>query len=287
MSNARKADRPILFSDAMVKGLLREAEHPGAGKRQTRRLLTPMNVTMMGGGGLSGDPITTYRPSREHLREALLHAKGMRTIEHVMTWHQDASDFEGATFVRRIWMASVSPCVADRLWVRETWAVGACAEGLAPAELHPGFWSGERSDNGGLWYRAGGEPSHPVTPRGVWRAPIHMPRWASRLTLTVTDVRVQRLQDMEGQHPSESDAIAEGIRAIHHGDGAYYYSAFRDDPHPKNWRDPTDAFRELWDSLNGKRAGAAWNDNPWVVALTFSVALRNIDAPVPSAEVAA
>jgi len=88
-----------------------------------------------------------------------------------------------------------------------------------------------------------------------WRPSIHMPRWASRITLRITDVRVERLQDIEGQHPSESDAIAEGVRAIHHGDGDYYYSAFRDVPHPKNWSDPADAFREVWNSINGAGKG--------------------------------
>lgn len=95
-----------------------------------------------------------------------------------------------------------------------------------------------------------------------------MPRRWSRITLVITDVRVQRLQDIEGQHPSESDAIAEGVHAIHHGDGEYYYSAFRDEPNPKNWHDPADAFRELWDSINASR-GFGWDANPWVWALTF------------------
>lgn len=104
---------------------------------------------------------------------------------------------------------------------------------------------------------------------------IYMPRWASRLTLELTDVRVERLQDMEGQHPSESDAIAEGVNEIHHGDGAYYYSAFRNEPHPKNWCDPTDAFRELWEKLNGN---GSWDLNPWVWVLTFKVHHANVDA---------
>lgn len=104
---------------------------------------------------------------------------------------------------------------------------------------------------------------------------IYMPRWASRLTLELTDVRVERLQDMEGQHPSESDAIAEGVNKIHHGDGAYYYSAFRNDPHPKNWCDPTDAFRELWEKLNGN---GSWDLNPWVWVLSFKVHHANVDA---------
>ena len=128
-------------------------------------------------------------------------------------------------------------------------------------------------------------------PENIWqkhaklRPSIHMPRKYSRLTLELTDVRVERLQDMEGQHPSESDAIAEGVNKIHHGDGAYYYSAFRNEPHPKNWCDPTDAYRELWESING---AGSWDLNPWVWVLTFKVHHANVDAVLAQrAEVAA
>lgn len=109
-----------------------------------------------------------------------------------------------------------------------------------------------------------------------YRPSIHMPRWASRLTLAVTGVRQEPLQSMKGQHPLESDAIAEGVNRIHHGDGDYYYSVFRDHPHPSNWSDPADAFRELWDSLHDK-SGERWSDNPDVVALSFRVIRGNVD----------
>jgi hypothetical protein len=94
--------------------------------------------------------------------------------------------------------------------------------------------------------------------RSLWKPSIHMPRWASRLTLIVADVRVQRLQDI-----SEADARAEGVN-------------------PDAWVQPdgTDtpsyvsAFQTLWNSLHGPDA---WAANPWVVALTFTVHPRNID----------
>lgn len=146
------------------------------------------------------------------------------------------------------------------LWVRETWRVHKSYDVLNAARIY-GAMGGDVAycvdylathRNEDFWGR--GRPS------------IHMPRWASRITLRITDVRVERLQDIEGQHPSESDAIAEGVRAIHHGDGDYYYSAFRDVPHPKNWSDPADAFREVWNSING---AGAWEANPWVWVVAF------------------
>lgn len=90
-------------------------------------------------------------------------------------------------------------------------------------------------------------------------SPIHMPRWASRLTLTVTDVRVQRVQDI-----SEADAYAEGAPSVHVGTRLT----------PLH----TPGFKDLWDSLNAKR-GFGWDANPWVAAYTFTVARRNIDQP--------
>ena len=99
------------------------------------------------------------------------------------------------------------------------------------------------------------------------RSPIHMPRWASRITLTVTDVRVQRLQEI-----SQDDAIAEGIE-------------FRPDSGWATWNSdgsmrcggspmPIDAYRCLWTNINGT---GAWDENPWVAAYTFTVERHNID----------
>jgi hypothetical protein len=75
-----------------------------------------------------------------------------------------------------------------------------------------------------------------------------LPRWASRLTLEVTDVRVQQLQDI-----SEQDAIAEGVDSRNH-------------------------FMILWDEIHGMVGPKAWGANPWIYALTFTVHKQNIDA---------
>jgi len=113
-----------------------------------------------------------------------------------------------------------------------------------------------------------------------WIAPMHMPRWASRMWLAVTDVRVQRLQDI-----TEADCLAEGPKIkgyaeFRHGrgpsslDGVMVHT---DMDHvyatPRCW------FRELWDSLHDKpnKKDEDWEDDPWVVALTFAVNLGNID----------
>jgi len=93
-----------------------------------------------------------------------------------------------------------------------------------------------------------------------------MPRWASRLTLTVTDVRVQRLQDI-----TEDDAQAEGL--------VQAYEGWATDTQGRCWG-PTarDSFVQLFDSLHGTHA---WGKNPWVVALTFDVHRGNIDEVQP------
>ena len=233
--------RPLLMAAPMVRSTIEGI------KTQTRRIVKPQPfLDAMGNFCTPGKPGRPYSCWGQHI--------------------------DGSPCTRNFTKSRCPHGVqGNLLYVKETWAVGKCADGLKPRELSRGCWIYE---NGGLWYE-GQEPTHPISPRGAPRSSLVMPRWASRLTLEITDVRVERLQDMEGQHPSESDAIAEGVNKIHHGDGAYYYSAFRNEPHPKNWCDPTDAFRELWEKLNGK---GSWDANPWVWVLTFKVHHANVDA---------
>lgn len=124
----------------------------------------------------------------------------------------------------------------DRLWVRE-----ACMS-------DPDRFTIYRAD----WER------YNVCDTMRWRPSIHMPRWASRLTLTVTAVRVERLQEI-----SCADAIAEGIAPA-----ANSQTIDCDTP------DPRDEFHALWDRLHGE---GAWDANPEVVAITFAVRKGNID----------
>ena len=149
----------------------------------------------------------------------------------------------------------------DRLWVREAWQTSPAYEDLAPSDL---------SEECPILYLADGwmqdwgmfADQHDVR-RGRKRVGMHMPRWASRLTLLVAEVRVRRVQSITG-----TDAKAEGITAFPRDPSDPCWGVSRDGPMGEN---PRDAFRDLWDSLNGKRAGASWDENPWVVAYTFSV----------------
>ncbi len=130
------------------------------------------------------------------------------------------------------------PCQpGDSLWVRETWAsVNDLMHNLDD-----------------IIYRADGNAGW----KHGWRPSIHMPRWASRITLEVTDVRVERLQDI-----SKADALAEGaLEAVEVG----YIGSMTCDQ-------ARQAFAELWDDLHKHRPGLSWDDNPWVAAIQSRVA---------------
>lgn len=133
--------------------------------------------------------------------------------------------------------------VGDRLWVRESFAVSGIGWGKKPKD----------AKGGKVHYRA--DPDHGWQDYwGNWRPSIHMPRWASRLTLIVTDVRVQRLWEI-----SRGDAMAEGCPFANMAAG----------PNPCVW------FADLWNSINGP---GAWGANPWVAAYSFRVIRANIDS---------
>jgi hypothetical protein len=117
----------------------------------------------------------------------------------------------------------------DRLWVRERWAADMSFDDLPPRMLQPRGMP--------IYYHATTQCMD-----YKWRPSIHMPRWASRITLEITDIRVERVQDI-----SEEDVQAEG---------------FSDRPASKN------KFRIAWDLLYWKR-GLGWDVNPWVWVVTF------------------
>ena len=153
------------------------------------------------------------------------------------------------TQTRRMEDSPLRKCVpGDRLWVRESWKVHSIYNHLPPRDV-------PRSK---VFYLA----DDGYAPRGSCGRPsIFLPRWASRMTLVVTDVRFQVLQDIAG-----SDAIAEGIARTEDS----WWSGAPGQASPS----AVGAFALLWNGLHGEQS---WDDNPKIVALTFTVHQLNID----------
>ncbi len=144
----------------------------------------------------------------------------------------------------------------DRLWVRETWRPHYLGDGVWDVDVsYPADGSRRRIFDGEFGEKDWNWPK--AADRGNV-TPLHMPRWASRLTLTVTDVRVQLVQDI-----SEADAVAEGA-----------LQPWIAEPE-SDTRTARSEFEAVWNSIHGP---GAWDANPWVVALTFTVKQGNIDA---------
>lgn len=150
----------------------------------------------------------------------------------------------------------------DRLWVRETWnwfdpeAIPQARRGMRADFTGR---QGERQIEWCAAYSADGPLAYPgYEGRDHWRPSIHMPRWASRITLEIVSVRVERLQDI-----SEADAMAEGCTKNHNG---YFWGG----PHAvsslKQMPTATGAYRDLWKSINGP---SSWDANPWVWVVEF------------------
>ncbi len=136
-------------------------------------------------------------------------------------------------------------CVKDRLWVRETFNKCGCF-------VCVDHWPKRGTDHG-VTYQEGYRGCSGLH----WTPSIHMPRWASRITLEITEIRVQRVQDINA-----SDAQAEGI-SVFSGDVLIR-------PGTEKLSDAIyrDQFSLLWNSINDKR-GFGWARNPWVWAITF------------------
>jgi len=249
------ADKPILFSGSMVRALL------AGTKTQTRRLM----------------------PHQEWLQQAYAPIViGARIFNY--SAEEEVS--------RARWN------VGDRLYVREHWRTFISLDKVAPRDLWaPDCGKGAGilyiADSSGMSLTAQGERFY--GPRegdaeafGKHRQAMHMPRWASRLTLTVTDVRVQRLQGID-----VADAFAEGLEKLSHTLDAAGNSVPRGKPLAANdgwgsngegsysqhgWDDPVGVYADLWEHINGV---GSWEANPWVAAYTFTVEHGNIDQVKP------
>ena len=120
--------------------------------------------------------------------------------------------------------------VGDRLWVRETF----CDDCIQDPVPHRVCYKANREN----------QPASDFCTK--WKPSIFMPRWASRITLEITNIRVERVQDI-----GVKDALAEGVK---------YDVSVRGG-------DPVSRYQDLWDSINGEKY--PWSSNPWVWVIEF------------------
>jgi hypothetical protein len=231
MSTTAIRERPILFAGEMVRAILSGA------KTQTRRIIKPQPEQKPNGGFRWG------KIGGERIPNGPRFCSGGSAVS--------ITDMIGG------YCPYGQP--GDRLWVRETFALEHWDHeyGDTPP-IRPGLpYKIEGDEDGGeYWliphYRATDPDPHltsldadEMDDRTRWVPSIHMPRWASRLSLELTAVRVERVQEI-----SHKDALAEGVEYdVSKPDGA-----------------PLARFRKLWDEVNGK---GAWDRNDWVWVLEF------------------
>lgn len=213
-------ERPIIFSADSVRSIL------AGRKTQTRRVIIPW-------------PMAAFEPAEPGV--------WVRT--------ESKSYFEGGMVAD----AYRQPCPygqpGDLLWVREPWRLKSWSASAHYGEAEYRADGRVREVDGpwtfGKAFPAGREPE-------AWRSPLHLPRWASRLTLEVVEVRVARLRLI-----TEADAEAEGVEAFSLVIG---FGGVRRRVPGETARE---AFARAWDEINGKRA--PWASNPWVWVLQFEV----------------
>lgn len=211
-------ERPILFNGPMVRALL------DGSKTQTRRVVKgqgPEWATFTDEEDVSGREFFMVCGEKE--------SSGLRPI------------------IDSVYCPYGQP--GDRLWVRETWrGVVEISPPGRPIEHGVARYVPDREHCRRVEYAATQERD-----AEPWRPSIHMPRWASRILLEITGVRVERLQDI-----SESDARAEGVTIEGRHKGGYCAGEFL----PPSIR----AYRDLWESING---ADGWDANPWVWVVEF------------------
>lgn len=224
-------ERPILFSGAMVNAIL------SGQKTMTRRGISIANSLVNGDSpskrstGLGGWPDLDFSkawvdrgPSPAGNPGPYLKVPG------------------GDESVQRVYSRIQT---GDRLWVRETWRTG----GDSPGSMCTGPES--------CRYAASvGEAEWAIS---KWRPSIFMPRWASRITLEVTAVRPERVQEI-----SSADVAAEGVTS-HLG------AMTVNGEQATGFVSAQYAFACLWNGINGKRSGCTWQDNPWCWVIEFKV----------------
>lgn len=216
-----RKEHPILFSAPMVRALL------AGTKTQTRR-----------------EAIKCSTPGRVVLCD----------FDAVECLIELENTFNG----QRSWKSCPYGKPGDRLWVREAFQ-GPLIDDDAienPDEINTPKYCFYAADGGSApeFMTADDEL------RCCWRPSIHMPRWASRIILEITGVRVERLQDI-----SEADAIAEGCTQNHNG---YFWGGPHKVSGQKQMATAVKAYADLWESINGP---GSWDANPWVWCVSFQV----------------
>lgn len=240
---------PILFSAPMVLAILREIEKPGTGKTQTRRILKPQPVTFQ----------TDYGESSVSINVCDYHQRPRLQIGRVIT----EQDIRFAT--------------GDVLWVRETWCRGPVGRDGIVDDWSDFAYRASNPEIEGIDDGDGyAELNADCSIKSCWKPSIHMPRAASRLTLDVTDVRVQRLQDI-----SDADAIAEGVATPPFHEMTCDLDGCPGCPSARV------RFRNVWIDIHGKGThDSSWASNPFVVAISFRPHLINVDAFLKQQEAA-
>lgn len=254
------ADRPILFSAPMIRALL------DGRKTQTRRVLKPQPTAYPDGPSFSWGKFVGLWPD---------------------DWFGYGGEIDGAL--------PYQP--GDRLWVRETYFQRGHWEPVKGKLTGQGRqkWAFIPVDDVVAFdppsdFRKGRHHRDPSTVAWHKRLGRFMPRWASRLTLIVTDVRVECLRNISAQ-----DAIAEGVvwQAPTEADFEWAKDHEEEYGHPVEMEGvwtvpgakgackgdvwgctPEQSYRFLWNAING---AGAWYKNPWVVAVSFDVIRNNID----------
>lgn len=223
-------ERPIIFSTEMVEAIL------DGRKFQTRRVIKPQ---------------PWHRRNERPPNQWCWARKGriddiheFMKVDHAVWWDKVKSPQSMLHFC-----PYGQP--GDLLWVRETFKITSHNTSVATVEYK----------DGDTWFRRFGEQK--IGRFGVWRPSIHMPRWASRITLEVTGVRVERVRDI-----SYHDAIAEGCPTDNYHDVHPVSGKQRGDIMGRGRIGPTAWFANLWDSINAKR-GYSWASNPWTWVVEF------------------
>lgn len=184
------------------------------------------------------NPLGSWEPATIGGLDGGVTAAGNTAPEQVGIWHTRTGDVTLCPY----------GVAGNQLWVRETFSP------IYPQD--PDYNEGKPiAYDYAATYQHGDRLGDSLGIKKTWKPSIHMPRAASRITLEITGVRVERLQDI-----SEADAIAEGIEK--HMTGLWLPCREEGKAHI----DPRLAYRDLWESINGTDS---WDKNPWVWAIAF------------------